>query len=120
MSKRILLCDDSAFIRMMMKDILNRNGYEVCGEAADGLQAAQRYEELKPDLVLLDAVMPEADGAGALAKIKAFDPDAAVIILFAEGERKAACECVKAGARGTIAKPFKTEQVLEEIKRVIG
>lgn len=120
MSKRILLCDDSAFIRMMMKDILNRNGYEVCGEAADGLQAAQRYKELKPDLVLLDTVMPETDGAGALAKIKAFDPDAAVIILFADGERKAACECVKAGARGTIAKPFKTEQMLEEIKRVIG
>ena len=70
MAKNILICDDAAFMRMMIKDILTKNGYNVVGEAENGLKAVEKYSETKPDLVLMDITMPEMDGIQALKKIK--------------------------------------------------
>ena len=76
MAKNILICDDAAFMRMMIKDILTKNGYNIAGEAENGAKAVEKYNELKPDLVLMDITMPEMDGIEALKKIKAGDPNA--------------------------------------------
>ena len=80
MAKNILIVDDAAFMRMMIKDILTKNGYNVVGEAENGLKAVEKYNELKPDLVLMDITMPELDGIGALKKIKEADPNALIIM----------------------------------------
>ena len=80
MAKNILICDDAAFMRMMIKDILTKNGYNIAGEAENGAKAVEKYAELKPDLVLMDITMPEMDGIEALKKIKETDPNAAVIM----------------------------------------
>lgn len=120
MAKKILICDDAAFMRMMLKDILVREGYDVCGEAANGLQAVERYEELKPDLVFLDITMPEMDGIQALKKIKAFETSAKVIMLSAMGQQAMVTECIKSGAKDFVVKPFQSQKVLETVKKVIG
>ena len=83
MSKRILIVDDAAFMRMMIKDILVKNGFEVVGEAQDGVEAVEKYAELKPDLVTLDITMPEKDGLTALKEILSSDSDAKVIMCSA-------------------------------------
>ena len=80
MAKNILICDDAAFMRMMIKDILTKNGYNVAGEAENGAKAVEKYNELKPDLVLMDITMPEMDGIQALKNIKAADSNAMVIM----------------------------------------
>ena len=80
MAKNILICDDAAFMRMMIKDILTKNGYNVAGEAENGAKAVEKYTEVKPDLVMLDITMPEMDGIQALKKIKEIDPGACVIM----------------------------------------
>ena len=80
MAKNILVCDDAAFMRMMIKDILTKNGYNVAGEAENGAKAVEKYTEVKPDLVLMDITMPEMDGIQALKKIKELDPMAMVIL----------------------------------------
>ena len=79
MAKNILICDDAAFMRMMIKDILTKNGYNIAGEAENGQKAVEKYAELKPDLVLMDITMPEMDGIEALKRIKAADPSASVL-----------------------------------------
>ena len=83
MAKNILICDDAAFMRMMIKDILTKNGYNVVGEAENGLKAVERFNETKPDLVLMDITMPEMDGIQALKKIKEMDPSANIIMCSA-------------------------------------
>ena len=87
MAKNILICDDAAFMRMMIKDILSKNGYNVAGEAENGAKAVEKYNELKPDLVLMDITMPEMDGIQALKKIKESDPSALVIMCSAMGQQ---------------------------------
>src|SRR5690625_4835053 len=79
MAKSILIVDDAAFMRMMIKDILTKNGYDVVGEAQDGVEAVEKFQELQPDLVTMDITMPEMDGVTALKKIREIDPDAIVI-----------------------------------------
>ena len=108
---RILVVDDAAFMRMMIKDILTKNGYEVVGEAADGVQAVERYQELKPDLVTLDITMPEMDGITALKKIKEIDPQAKVIMCSAMGQQAMVIDAIQAGAKDFIVKPFQAERV---------
>ena len=83
MAKNILICDDAAFMRMMIKDILTKNGYNVVAEAENGLKAVEKYQETKPDLVLMDITMPEMDGIQALKKIKSVDPNASVVMCSA-------------------------------------
>ena len=120
MAKNILICDDAAFMRMMIKDILTKNGYTVAGEAENGLRAVEKYAELKPDLVLMDITMPEMDGIQALKKIKSTDPAAAVIMCSAMGQQAMVIESIQAGARDFIVKPFQADRVLEAVKKVIG
>ena len=87
MAKSILICDDAAFMRMMIKDILVKNGYNIAGEAENGVKAVEKYQETKPDLVLMDITMPEMDGIQALKKIKAIDANASVVMCSAMGQQ---------------------------------
>ena len=82
---RILIVDDAAFMRMMLKNVLLKNGYEVCGEACDGEQALEKYKELKPDLVTMDITMPNCDGIEGLKRIMEYDVKAKVIMCSAMG-----------------------------------
>lgn len=120
MAKNILICDDAAFMRMMIKDILTKNGYSVVGEAENGLKAVEKYTELKPDLVLMDITMPEMDGIQALKKIKELDAGATVIMCSAMGQQAMVIESIQAGAKDFIVKPFQAERVLEAVKKVVG
>ena len=120
MAKNILICDDAAFMRMMIKDILTKNGYNVVGEAENGLKAVEKYNELKPDLVLMDITMPEMDGIQALTNIKASDAGAMVIMCSAMGQQAMVIESIQAGAKDFIVKPFQADRVLEAVKKVVG
>lgn len=120
MGKNILICDDAAFMRMMIKDILTKNGYNVVGEAENGLVGVEKYTELKPDLVLMDITMPEMDGINALKKIKEKDPGASVIMCSAMGQQAMVIESIQAGAKDFIVKPFQADRVLEAVKKVVG
>lgn len=120
MAKNVLICDDAAFMRMMIKDILSKNGYNVAGEAENGAKAVEKYAEVKPDLVLMDITMPEMDGIAALKKIKAADPGAKIIMCSAMGQQAMVIESIQAGAKDFIVKPFQADRVLEAVKKVIG
>ena len=119
MAKNILICDDAAFMRMMIKDILTKNGYNIAGEAENGAKAVEKYNELKPDLVLMDITMPEMDGIEALKKIKAGDPNAMVIMCSAMGQQAMVIEAIQSGAKNFIVKPFKADKVIEEIRKLV-
>lgn len=120
MAKNILVCDDAAFMRMMIKDILTKNGYNVAGEAENGLKAIEKFNETKPDLVLMDITMPEMDGIQALKKIKEGDPGAMVIMCSAMGQQAMVIESIQSGAKDFIVKPFQADRVLEAVKKVVG
>ncbi|MCI9662968.1 MAG: response regulator [Lachnospiraceae bacterium] len=120
MAKNILIVDDAAFMRMMIKDILTKNGYNVAGEAENGAKAMEKYNELKPDLVLMDITMPEVDGIQALKNIKASDPNAKIIMCSAMGQQAMVIEAIQSGAKDFIVKPFQADRVLEAVKKVIG
>ncbi|MBD3109433.1 response regulator [Bacillus sp. AGMB 02131] len=120
MAHRILIVDDAAFMRMMIKDILTKNGFEVVGEAADGAQAVSLYQELKPDLVTMDITMPEMDGITALKEIKAANPSAKVIMCSAMGQQAMVIDAIQAGARDFIVKPFQADRVTEAINKVLN
>ena len=120
MAKNILICDDAAFMRMMIKDILTKNGYNIAGEAENGAMAVDKYNETNPDLVLMDITMPEMDGIQALKKIKANDPAACVIMCSAMGQQAMVIESIQSGARDFIVKPFQADRVLEAVQKVLG
>lgn len=120
MAKNILVVDDAAFMRMMIKDILTKNGYNVAGEAENGAKAFEKYNEIKPDLVLMDITMPEVDGIQALKNIKAADPGAKVIMCSAMGQQAMVIEAIQGGAKDFIVKPFQPDRVLEAVRKVVG
>ena len=120
MAKNILICDDAAFMRMMIKDILTKNGYNIVGEAENGAKAVEKYAELKPDLVLMDITMPEMDGIEALKKIKAADANASIIMCSAMGQQAMVIESIQSGAKDFIVKPFLADRVLEAVQKVVG
>ena len=120
MAKNILICDDAAFMRMMIKDILTKNGYNVAGEAENGAKAVEKYKEVKPDLVMMDITMPEMDGIQALKAIKVADPGATVIMCSAMGQQAMVIESIQSGAKDFIVKPFDKDRVLEAVKKAIG
>lgn len=120
MAKNVLIVDDAAFMRMMIKDILTKNGYNVAGEAENGKIAVDKYNEIKPDLVLMDITMPEMDGIQALKAIKGADPNATVIMCSAMGQQAMVIEAIQSGAKDFIVKPFQADRVLEALKKVIG
>ena len=120
MAVRVLVVDDAAFMRMMIKDILTKNGYNVAGEAENGAKGVEKYNELKPDLVLMDITMPEMDGIQALKAIKAADADAKVIMCSAMGQQAMVIESIQSGAKDFIVKPFQADRVIESIRKILG
>lgn len=120
MANRILVVDDAAFMRMMIKDILSKNGFEVVGEASDGAEAVEKYKELQPDLVTMDITMPEMDGITSLKKIQEIDPNAKVIMCSAMGQQTMVIDAIQAGAKDFIVKPFQADRVLEAIKKTLS
>ncbi|MDQ1913319.1 response regulator [Paenibacillus sp. GD4] len=120
MANRILIVDDAAFMRMMIRDILTKNGYEVVGEANDGAQAIEKFKELRPDLITMDITMPEMDGINALKEIKKLDANAKVIMCSAMGQQAMVIDAIQAGAKDFIVKPFQADRVIEAIKKTLG
>ena len=120
MGMRILIVDDALFMRNMLKDIFVRAGHQVIGEAANGVDAVERYRELHPDLVTMDIVMPLKSGIEALQEITAEDPAARVIMCSALGQDALVIEAVQAGAKDFIVKPFKEQRVLDVVRRLAG
>lgn len=117
MSKRILIVDDAIFMRMKLKDILEKNGYEVVAEAQNGIDAIEKYKSEKPDLVTMDITMPEMDGVTALKGIKAIDPEAKVIMCSAMGQQSMVMDAIKAGAVDFIVKPFDNDRVIQSLNK---
>lgn len=116
---RIAIVDDAAFARTMLKDIVVDSGFEFAAEGSDGIQAVELYERIKPDLLILDVVMPLMDGFSALAIIMKMDPQAKVIMCSAAGQRTIVIDAIQAGAKDYIVKPFSRDRVLESICRVL-
>ncbi|QHS22258.1 response regulator [Virgibacillus sp. MSP4-1] len=119
MAHKVLIVDDAAFMRMMIKDILEKNDFEVVGEAQDGNQAVEKYKELQPDLVTLDITMPEKDGITALKEIKESNPDAKIIMCSAMGQQAMVIDAIQAGAKDFIVKPFQSDRVIEAINKTL-
>ena len=117
---KILLVDDAAFMRMMLKNTLSQAGYTDLIEAEDGVKAVEAYTAEKPDLVFMDITMPNKDGLETLKEIKAMDPGATVVMCSAMGQQAMVVESIQAGAKDFIVKPFQEDRVLEAVKKVIG
>lgn len=120
MSKRILITDDALFMRVTLKNILENNGFEVVGEAANGVESVNLYKRLKPDLVTMDITMPEMDGLTALKEIRAMDPTATVVMCTAMGQKTLVVEAIQAGAKDFIVKPFQPERVIEAMSKLLA
>ena len=120
MSNGILVVDDASFMRMMIKDILTKNGFTILGEAENGLKAIEKYKELDPDLVIMDITMPEMDGINAVKEIKKINNNARIIMCSAMGQQAMVIEAIQAGAKDFIVKPFQPERVVEAVKKVLS
>ena len=120
MAKRVLIVDDAIFIRNMIKDIFAGGGFEIAGEAANGLEAVERYRELRPDLTTMDIVMPFKSGIEATREIVKSDSMALIVMCSALGQESLVMEAIEAGASDFIVKPFKAEDVLSVVKKVLG
>lgn len=120
MASNILVVDDAAFMRLMLKNIIIKDGLNVVGEAKNGVEAVDKYKELKPDLVTLDITMPEKDGITALKEIRQYDSNAKVLMCSAMGQQALIIESIQNGAKDFIVKPFDEQRVLESIHKIIG
>ncbi len=117
---KILVVDDAAFMRKVIKDTLTKNGYTDVHEAVDGLDATQKYDELKPNLVLLDITMPNMDGLEALKVIRGKDPSANVVMCSAMGQEAMVVEAVQNGIKDFIVKPFKEDRLMKTVNSILG
>jgi len=120
---KVLVVDDALFMRRMLSDILKKEGIEICGEAENGKEAIDKYQQLKPDLVTMDIVMPkveEIDGIAAVKEIMKVDPQAKIIMVSAMGQHSLVVEAIQAGAKDFVTKPFQPSRVVEALKRVLG
>ncbi len=117
---KILLVDDAAFMRKVIKDTLSKAGYTDLHEAVDGADAVEKYNSLKPDLVLMDITMPNMDGLEALKAIRAADPGANVVMCSAMGQETMVIDAIRSGAKDFIVKPFKGERVLKTVTSIVG
>jgi len=115
---RVLIVDDAAFMRFMIRKILTDLGHEVVGEAEDGVVACAKYAELKPDLVTLDLIMPNKDGIETLRDIRSKDPNAKIVVISAVEQRQPLMDALRLGAVDYLTKPFEKERVAEAISRV--
>ncbi len=117
---KILIVDDAAFMRMMVKDALSKGGYTDVTEASDGAMAVEEYEKINPDLVIMDITMPNMDGLQALKAIKGKHPDATVVMCSAMGQESMVIDAIKSGAKDFIVKPFKAERILKTVNSIVG
>lgn len=120
MSKKVMIVDDAAFMRMKLKDILEKNGYSVVGEAQNGVEAVEMYNTVNPDIVTMDITMPEMDGVEALKQIKGKDPQATIVMCSAMGQQGMVMDAIRSGAVDFIVKPFDTNRVIESLDKVSG
>jgi two-component system, chemotaxis family, chemotaxis protein CheY len=119
MSKRVLIVDDAVVMRMMIKGILSKHGFDVVGEAQNGVEAVDKYKTLTPDLVTMDVVMPEMDGITAVREIMGHDPGAKIVMCTSMGQQALVVEAIQAGAKSFITKPFQPPKILETIHKVL-
>ncbi|MBN2547069.1 MAG: response regulator [Spirochaetes bacterium] len=117
---RVLIVDDLAFIKLIIKDTLEKKGFEVVGEASNGIEAVELYSKLKPDVVLMDITMPRMDGIQALSKIMDLDKNAKVIMCSALGQQRLIIQAIQLGAKDFIVKPFKPERIIGAIKKALN
>ena len=120
MSQTVLICDDAIFMRTLVRDILAQAGFEVIGEAETGVEAVAKYQELRPDLVTMDIVMPDMGGIDAVRQICKADPDARILMCSAMGQQALVVEAIQAGAKDFGVKPFQPSRVLEAVQRVLA
>ena len=116
--KKVLIVDDAVVMRTKIRDILLKGGYDVAGEAENGIEAVEKYTQLKPDLVTMDISMPEMNGIEATKAIIALDPKALIVMCSAMGQQAMVLESMEAGAKNFIVKPVKTKDFLRKIKEV--
>ncbi len=120
MGKRILVVDDANFMRMIVKDTLIPNGFEICGEASNGNEAVQQYEKLRPDLVTMDITMKEKDGLEAAKEILAKDPQARIVMVTALGQDKMLMDCMSLGVKDFVMKPFEPQRILSAVQKALS
>jgi two-component system chemotaxis response regulator CheY len=120
MSSKVLIVDDAPVVRLLLKNVLEKNGFNVVGEASNGNEALEKYKELTPDIVTMDITMPEADGITGVKNILSFDPNAKIIMITAIDQRKYLLEAIKAGAADYIVKPFEDERVVSALQRALS
>lgn len=118
--KKILVVDDAKVIRMIIRQILTRHGFEIAGEAANGREALEKYKELRPDAVTMDIVMPEVDGIQGLKEIIAFDKQAKVVMISAIDQKDALLETIRQGAADYVVKPFEDDRMIASLKNIFG
>ena len=116
---RILVADDASFMRQMIREIVEAEGYEVCGEASDGIEAVDLFKKLHPDITTMDIVMPRRSGIDAVRAVVELDPGARIVMCSALGQETLVAEAMQAGAKDFIVKPFKPDSVLSTLKRVL-
>jgi two-component system chemotaxis response regulator CheY len=116
--KKVLITDDASFMRMMLRNILEKNGYEVIGEAVNGADAIEKYRILQPDFVTMDITMPEMNGIDAVKGIKAVNAQAKIIMVSAMGQQELIMDALKAGAKDFIVKPFNETRILESFAKL--
>ncbi len=120
MGKKVVIVDDTVFMRMSLKNILENFDYEVVGEGSDGFEAVALYKRLKPDIITMDITMPKKDGVAAVEEIIAFDPEATIIMVSAMGQKSKVVEAVTAGAKDFVVKPFKPDRIVQALARLDG
>ncbi len=116
---RVLIADDASFMRQMIRDIIEPEGFEVVGEASDGVEVIEKFKELHPDMVMMDIVMPKCSGIDSVKGIIAMDPTARVVMCSALGQESLVMEAIEAGAKDFIVKPFKPEAVVSTLKKAL-
>ncbi len=117
--KKVLIVDDAAFMRLAIKTILEKNGFEVVGEAKNGIECIKKYKETKPDIVTMDITMPEMSGTDALKIIKELDPSAKVVMVSAMGQDVMVKEAIMQGAKSFIVKPIKEDHIVQTLNKVL-
>jgi len=117
---KIMLVDDAAFMRMMVKNALTKSGYDNFVEAQDGAEAVKKYAEEKPDMVIMDITMPNMDGLQALKKIRESDPNAKIVMCTAMGQEGMVVDAIKSGEKDFIVKPFNAERIVQTVNTILG
>lgn len=116
---KVLVVDDAAFMCLTIKQMLERNGHTMIGQASTGVEAIKQFTELKPELILMDITMPEMNGVEALERIKAIDPKAKIIICSALAQKEMIAKSIELGVEDFIVKPFKEERLIQAIDKVM-